>query len=96
MNIQTAKLNVAASDACGSFGITKVTDSIGSSTQRLQANSDAGGMAMKRRWKPAANRLGKSTEKPKLVTGPVQVCWHNLRRYWDVDLPEIPMQEGPP
>ncbi len=34
------------------------------------------------------------TDKPNLITGPVQVCWRKFARYWDVELREIPMEEG--
>ena len=35
---------------------------------------------------------GKSTDKPNLICGPVQICWHKFARYWDVELREIPME----
>ncbi|MCT4363539.1 MULTISPECIES: glutamate decarboxylase [Synechococcaceae] len=72
----------------------RVTDSIGSSTSGSSEAAMLGGMAMKRRWEASRKQLGKSTEKPNLITGPVQVCWHKFARYWDVELREIPMQEG--
>ncbi len=53
-----------------------------------------GGMAMKRRWEAARKAAGKPIDKPNLVTGPVQVCWHKFARYWDVEQREIPMDEG--
>ncbi|WP_252186728.1 pyridoxal-dependent decarboxylase, partial [Escherichia coli] len=28
-------------------------------------------------------------DKPNLVCGPVQICWHKFARYWDVELREI-------
>ncbi|EZJ22559.1 hypothetical protein AD39_1646 [Escherichia coli 1-182-04_S4_C3] len=37
---------------------------------------------------------GKPTDKPNLVCGPVQICWHKFARYWDVELREIPMRPG--
>jgi glutamate decarboxylase len=37
---------------------------------------------------------GKPTDKPNLVTGPAQVCWHEFARYWDVELREIRMEGG--
>lgn len=40
-----------------------------------------GGMGMKRRWEAK----GKTTGRPNLITGPVQVCWHKFTRYWDVE-----------
>ncbi|NQT56130.1 MAG: glutamate decarboxylase, partial [Desulfobacteraceae bacterium] len=35
---------------------------------------------------------GKPTDKPNLITGPVQICWHKFARYWDVELREIPLE----
>ena len=32
-------------------------------------------------------------DRPNLVTGPVQICWHKFARYWDVELREVPMAE---
>lgn len=53
-----------------------------------------GGMAMKRRWEARQRAAGKSTDRPNLVTGPVQVCWHKFTRYWGVEHREIPMEPG--
>ena len=50
-----------------------------------------GGMAMKRRWEAGRKAEGKPIDKPNLITGPVQVCWHKFTRYWDVEHREIPM-----
>ena len=35
---------------------------------------------------------GKATDKPNMICGPVQICWHKFARYWDVELREIPME----
>ncbi len=43
-----------------------------------------GGMAMKWRWRKRMEAAGKPTDKPNLVCGPVQICWHKFARYWDV------------
>ena len=51
-----------------------------------------GGMAMKWRWREKMKAAGKPTDKPNMVCGPVQVCWHKFARYWDVELREIPME----
>ncbi|WP_241329913.1 pyridoxal-dependent decarboxylase, partial [Escherichia coli] len=47
-----------------------------------------GGMAMKWRWRKRMEAAGKPTDKPNLVCGPVQICWHKFARYWDVELRE--------
>jgi glutamate decarboxylase len=65
------------------------TNTIGSSEACM-----LGGMAMKWRWRVKQKALGKSTDKPNLVCGPVQVCWHKFARYWDVEIREIPMEPG--
>lgn len=62
------------------------TNTIGSSEACM-----LGGMAMKWRWRKKRQAEGKPTDKPNLVCGPVQVCWHKFARYWDVEIREIPM-----
>jgi glutamate decarboxylase len=53
-----------------------------------------GGMAAKWRWRARQKAAGKPIDKPNLVCGPVQVCWHKFCRYWDVEKREIPMEPG--
>lgn len=65
------------------------TNTIGSSEACM-----LGGMAMKWRWRAKRKAMGKSTDKPNFVCGPVQVCWHKFARYWDVEIREIPMEHG--
>jgi glutamate decarboxylase len=65
------------------------TNTIGSSEACM-----LGGMAMKWRWREKRKALGKPTDKPNFVCGPVQVCWHKFARYWDVEIREIPMEHG--
>jgi len=43
-------------------------------------------------WRARRKGAGKSYDKPNLVTGPVQICWHKFTRYWGVELREIPME----
>lgn len=64
------------------------TNTIGSSEACM-----LGGMAMKWRWRKKRLAEGKPIDKPNLVCGPVQVCWHKFARYWDIELREIPMQK---
>jgi glutamate decarboxylase len=68
--------------------------SIGTSTTGSSEAAMLGGMAMKRRWEAVRKQQGKSVEKPNLITGPVQICWHKFTRYWDVEHREIPMESG--
>ncbi|MFO1090035.1 MAG: glutamate decarboxylase [Hyphomicrobiales bacterium] len=65
------------------------TNTIGSSEACM-----LGGMAMKWRWRKKMKEMGKPTDKPNMVCGPVQVCWHKFARYWDVEIREIPMEHG--
>jgi glutamate decarboxylase len=65
---------------------------IGASTTGSSEAAMLGGLAMKRRWEAARKAAGESIERPNLVTGPVQICWHKFCRYWDIEHREIPME----
>nr|WP_321502211.1 glutamate decarboxylase [uncultured Dethiosulfovibrio sp.] len=67
---------------------------LGCSTTGSSEAAMLGGMALKWRWRKKRTAEGKPTDKPNLVTGPVQVCWHKFARYWDVELREIPLEKG--
>jgi glutamate decarboxylase len=69
-------------------------NTLGCSTTGSSEAAMLGGMAMKWRWREKMKALGKPTDKPNLITGPVQICWHKFTRYWDVELREIPMEHG--
>ncbi|WP_121067496.1 glutamate decarboxylase [Chachezhania antarctica] len=66
----------------------------GCSTTGSSEAAMLGGLAMKRRWETKRKADGKPIDKPNIVTGPVQVCWHKFTRYWDVEHREIPMEDG--
>jgi len=68
-------------------------DTIGCSTTGSSEAAMLGGMAMKWRWRAKRRAEGKSTDKPNLVCGPVQICWEKFARYWDVELRQIPMTQ---
>jgi glutamate decarboxylase len=70
----------------------EAADTMGCSTTGSSEAAMLAGMALKWRWRDRQRAAGKPTDKPNLVTGPVQVCWHKFCRYWDVELREIPMQ----
>ena len=53
-----------------------------------------GGMAMKWRWRARMAAQRKPADRPNLVCGPVQICWHKFCRYWDVEMREVPMDRG--
>jgi len=67
-------------------------NTLGCSTTGSSEAAMLGGMAMKWRWRAKMKAAGKPTDKPNMVCGPVQVCWHKFARYWDVELREIPME----
>ncbi|WP_116131005.1 glutamate decarboxylase [Tropicimonas sp. IMCC34043] len=70
-------------------GAATGTSTVGSSEAAM-----LGGLAMKRRWEARQKAAGKPTDKPNLITGPVQICWHKFTRYWDIEHREIPMENG--
>lgn len=76
------------------WGAPDASSTIGCSTTGSSEAAMLGGMAMKWRWREKRRAAGLPTDKPNLITGPVQVCWHKFARYWDVELREIPMEEG--
>jgi glutamate decarboxylase len=69
-------------------------NTMGCSTTGSSEAAMLGGMAMKWRWREKMREAGKPTDKPNMITGPVQICWHKFARYWDVELREIPMEHG--
>ncbi|TPW33359.1 glutamate decarboxylase [Martelella alba] len=66
----------------------------GTSTTGSSEAAMLGGLAMKRRWEAKRKAAGKPTDRPNLITGPVQICWHKFTRYWDIEHREIPMEDG--
>ncbi len=65
---------------------------VGCSTTGSSEAAMLGGMALKWRWRARRRAEGKSTDKPNMICGPVQICWHKFARYWDIELREIPME----
>lgn len=88
---QTAEIEARCVNIIADMWHANPSEAIGTSTTGSSEACMLGGMAMKWRWRNARKAQGKSTEKPNLVCGPVQVCWHKFARYWDVELREIPM-----
>ena len=68
-------------------------NTMGCSTAGSSEAAMLGGMALKWRWREKMQQQGKPTDKPNLVCGPVQICWHKFARYWDIELREIPMED---
>ncbi len=69
-------------------------NTLGCSTTGSSEAAMLGGLAMKWAWRKKRKAEGKSTETPNLICGPVQICWHKFARYFDVELREIPMENG--
>ncbi|QII84015.1 glutamate decarboxylase [Bordetella hinzii] len=67
---------------------------LGCSTTGSSEAAMLGGLAMKWAWRKKRQARGLSTDKPNLICGPVQICWHKFARYFDVELREIPMEHG--
>ncbi len=65
---------------------------IGCSTTGSSEAAMLGGLALKWNWRKRRRAQGKSTERPNLIMGPVQVCWHKFCRYFDVEIREVPME----
>jgi glutamate decarboxylase len=66
-------------------------NTVGCSTTGSSEAAMLGGLAMKWRWRDKMKAAGKPTDKPNMICGPVQICWHKFARYWDIELREIPM-----
>lgn len=69
-------------------------NTMGCSTTGSSEAAMLGGLALKWKWREKMLAQGKPVDRPNLVTGPVQICWHKFARYWDVEIREIPMEEG--
>lgn len=67
-------------------------NTMGTSTTGSSEAAMLGGMALLWKWRARQKAAGKPIDKPNLITGPVQVCWHKFTRYWDVEHREIPME----
>ena len=67
-------------------------NTLGTSTTGSSDAAMLAGMAAKWRWREKMKAAGKPTDKPNMVCGPVQVCWHKFAKYWDIELREIPLE----
>jgi glutamate decarboxylase len=65
---------------------------IGCSTTGSSEAAMLGGLALKWKWREKQRAAGRSTERPNIITGPVQICWHKFARYFDVEIREVPME----
>ncbi|MFD4291900.1 glutamate decarboxylase [Rhodococcus sp. NPDC058505] len=67
---------------------------VGCSTTGSSEAAMLGGLALKWRWRERRRDEGRPTDRPNLVCGPVQVCWEKFARYFDVELRQVPLEEG--
>ena len=70
----------------------EAASTIGCSTTGSSEAAMLGGLALKWKWRQRQAAKGKPTDKPNLIMGPVQVCWHKFCRYFDVEIREVPME----
>jgi glutamate decarboxylase len=70
----------------------EAANTVGCSTTGSSEAAMLGGLALKWRWRARQQAAGRPADKPNLVCGPVQICWHKFARYFDVELREIPME----
>jgi glutamate decarboxylase len=69
--------------------------SVGTSTIGSSEAIHLAGMAMKRRWRAAAEAAGKTPGTPNLVmSSAVHVTWEKFCRYFEVEAREVPCEEG--
>lgn len=69
-------------------------EAIGCSTVGSSEAAMLGGMAAKWRWRERQRAAGKPTDRPNMVCGAVQICWHKFAKYWDIELREVGMREN--
>ena len=67
-------------------------NTLGCSTTGSSEAAMLGGLALKWRWRKRMQAAGEPTDKPNMICGPVQICWHKFARYFDVELREIPLE----
>jgi len=89
---QTAEIeNRCVSMLADLWNAPKSNPAVGCSTTGSSEAAMLGGLAMKRRWEAKRKAEGKPFDKPNMISGPVQICWHKFTRYWDIEHREVPM-----
>lgn len=90
---QTAEIEARCVHMLGDlWNSPEEANTIGCSTTGSSEAAMLGGLAMLRRWQAKCKKQGKLAERPNLITGPVQICWHKFARYWNIELREVPME----
>jgi len=69
-------------------------NTIGCSTTGSSEACMLAGLAAKWRWRDRLLKAGKTPGKPNIVFGAVQVCWHKVTRYFEIEERQIPMEKG--
>jgi glutamate decarboxylase len=72
----------------------EAANTMGCSTTGSSEAAMLGGLALKWKWREKMKKAGKATDKPNIITGPVQICWHKFARYFDVEIREIPLERN--
>jgi len=72
----------------------EAANALGCSTTGSSEAAMLGGLALKWAWRKKRQAQGLPTDKPNLICGPVQICWHKFARYFDVELREVPLEDG--
>ena len=67
-------------------------NTLGTSTTGSSEAAMLGGLALLWNWRARRKAASRPYDKPNMITGPVQICWHKFTRYWDVEHREIPME----
>ncbi len=65
---------------------------LGCSTVGSSEAAMLGGLALKWQWRKKRQAAGLPADRPNMICGPVQICWHKFARYFDVELREIPLE----
>ncbi len=92
---QTAKIEARCIHIIANlWNSPEAEETIGCSTTGSSEAAMLGGLALKWAWRDRRKKEGKPCDKPNMVCGPVQVCWHKFARYLDVELRQIPLNEG--
>ena len=68
------------------------SNTIGCSTTGSSEAAMLGALAAKWRWKSKMRAKDRPADRPNLVCGSVQVCWHKFGRYFDVEVREVPVE----
>jgi len=71
----------------------EAANTIGCSTEGSSEACMLGGLALKQTWRNRRAAQSQPTDRPNLVCGAVQICWHKFARYFDVELRQVPLRE---